>query len=355
MKPGLCFVGPMVGRRLGYSPAQLQTLCDLFVGEGYRAVSASALENRIARLTDIVKTIVRHQREVDVLIIDVFSGSSFVVADLASRLGRALGKPIVLILRGGALPQFSARHPRWTQSVLSRANAIVAPSEFLARVAVKLGFRPRVIPNVIDISKYPYRCRERVNPRLFWMRSFHPMYNPSMAMRVMGRLSSDVPEASLVMAGQDKGLQSTVVKLAEEAGLDGSVHFPGILDMAGKTHEGSKADIFLITNRIDNMPVSALEACAMGIPIVATAVGGIPDLLKDEETGLLVPDDNDEAMAGAIRRLINERGLAARLSINGRRLAERSSWHQVQPLWEGVFAELMNSGRAPRKREACHA
>lgn len=340
MKPSLCFVGPMVGRRPGYATSQLQTLCDLFVGAGYRAISASDRDNRVVRLTDIIQTIVRHRRDFDVLIADVFSGTSFTVADAASRIGRVLGKPVVLILRGGALPQFSVRYPSWTKNVLGRADAIVTPSEFLGRVAVKLGLDPRVIPNVIDLSKYSYRHRERVSPRLFWMRSFHPIYNPSMAMRVIGRLSSEIPEASLVMAGQDKGLQSALVQLAKEAGLKSSVRFPGFLDMAGKTREGNAADIFLITNRIDNMPVTALEACAMGMPVVATAVGGIPDLLKDGETGLLVPDDNDEAMARAIHRLLNERGLAARLSANGRRLAERSSWEHILPLWEEVLARL---------------
>jgi glycosyltransferase involved in cell wall biosynthesis len=333
----------MVGLRPGYPPTQLQTLCHLFERAGYPTISASARDNRIARLSDIVKTIVLRRREIDVLIIDVFSGTSFIVADLASLLGRVLRKPVLLILRGGALPQFSSRHPRWVRRVFGRADAIVAPSEFLARVAVQLGFCPQVIPNVIDLSKYPYRHRERVNPRLFWMRSFHTMYNPVMAVRVMERLNREIPEVSLVMAGQDKGLQSVLINLAQEAGLGSSVRFPGILDMAGKTREGSAADIFLITNRIDNMPVTALEACAMGLPVVATAVGGIPDLLKNEETGLLVPDDSDEAMACAIRRLINERGLAARLSANGRRLAERSSWKQVQPLWDEILSGLIST------------
>ncbi|HET9532536.1 MAG TPA: glycosyltransferase family 4 protein, partial [Blastocatellia bacterium] len=287
----------------------------------------------------------RQRSSIDMLVIDVFSGASFVVADVASWLGKRFGKPIVMVLRGGALPQFISRHPRWTMRVLSRAGAIIAPSEFLARVAAKQGLRPRVIPNVIDLSVYPYRHRRKVSPRLFWMRSFHSLYNPSMAVRVVARLRSLMPDASLVMAGLDKGLQSSVRQLADEMGLNGTVRFPGVLDTAGKAREGDAADIFLITNRVDNMPVTAVEACAMGIPVIATAVGGIPDLLKDGETGLLVPDDNDEAMAEAIRRLVSEPGLAERLSANGRSLAERSSWEQVRPMWEEVFAELMK-GRA---------
>jgi glycosyltransferase involved in cell wall biosynthesis len=173
-----------------------------------------------------------------------------------------------------------------------------------------------------------------------------------MAVRVMARLRTAMPEASLVMAGQDKGLQSTVEEMAERLELKNAIRFPGVLDMAGKAHEGDAADIFLITNRVDNMPVTAVEACAMGMPVVATAVGGIPDLLTDGDTGLLVPDDNDEAMARAIHRLVSEPGLADRLSANGRKLAERSSWERIRPMWERVFAEVLSSRAAKRSREA---
>jgi glycosyltransferase involved in cell wall biosynthesis len=169
------------------------------------------------------------------------------------------------------------------------------------------------------------------------------MYNPSMAVRVVARLRSTLPDASLVMAGEDKGMQAGVRQLAKELGLGSAVRFPGILDVAGKAREGKAADIFLITNHVDNMPVTAVEACAMGMPVVATAVGGIPYLLSDGDTGLLVADDSDEEMASAIQRLVNEPGLARRLSTNGRKLAERSSWEQILPLWERVFSELEKS------------
>jgi glycosyltransferase involved in cell wall biosynthesis len=352
MKPSLCFVGPAAGHRPGRIPAQLQTLCDLFKAEGYRAISVSESANRVARLADIIATLVKHRSKIDILVLDVFSGASFVIADVASLLGRCFNKPVVMVLRGGALPQFIDRFPRWAKRVLSRADIIVAPSRFLARVATDHGFKPRVIPNVINLSVYPYRHRRKVNPRIFWMRSFHPMYNPSMAVRVMARLRLAMPDASLVMAGQDKGLQPVVEQLAERLELKGAIRFPGVLDMAGKAHEGDAADIFLITNRIDNMPVTAVEACAMGMPVVATAVGGIPDLLTDGDTGLLVPDDNDEAMVRAIHRLVSEPGLAERLSANGRKLAERSSWERIRPMWERIFADLMSSRRARKPGEA---
>ena len=127
-----------------------------------------------------------------------------------------------------------------------------------------------------------------------------------MALRVFRRVRDRVPHAVLVMAGQDKGFQAQTMELARDLELDDAVTFPGFLNMEAKLREGSVADIFLNTNRVDNMPVSVVEACAMGLAVVATKVGGIPDLLTDGDNALLVPDNDDERMADAVLRLLND-------------------------------------------------
>jgi len=143
------------------------------------------------------------------------------------------------------------------------------------------------------------------------------------------------------MAGQDKGLQAETQRLARALGVDGAVRFPGFLDMQGKVKEGNDADIFINTSRIDNMPVTVVEACAMGLPVISVGVGGILDLLSHEKTGLLVPDDDVEAMLAAVRRLLQDASLAERLSSNARHLAERSEWERVRVQWEGLFARVL--------------
>lgn len=347
----LCFIGPMIGRHPGHVTMQGQILSELFEGTEYCVASASPLLNRYARLAHIVATLIRLRQSIDVLIIETYGGPSFVVEDIASWLGRRFGHRVVIWLHGGAMPEFMARYPNWTRRVLKRASALVAPSQFLARAVALHGFHARVVPNVIDLSGYRYHHRQEVAPRIFWMRSFHPIWNPAMAIRVLARLRARRPDAALVMAGPDKGLQAEIQLLAGQLGLNGSVKFVGFLDMAGKAREGGDADIYINTNHIDNTPVAVLEACAMGLPVVTTNVGGIPDLLKEGETGLLVPDDDDEAMARAIESLIADPSLAGRLSANGRRLAERSSWEQVRPQWEQVFADVTTRSEVGRNVE----
>jgi glycosyltransferase involved in cell wall biosynthesis len=204
----------------------------------------------------------------------------------------------------------------------------------------KFGFEVRVIPNVVDAVPADFRLRKSVEPRLIWMRSFHANYNPEMAIRTLALLKREHPDATLVMAGVDKGLEAGVKEAARAAGLEHSVRFPGFLDRESKLREFANADIYLNTNRIDNTPVSVIEACSMGLPVVATNVGGISQLLTHRETGLLVDDDRPDEMAEAIMELIRDPDLAERLSANGKILSDRSSWDAVRRSWSGLFDEL---------------
>src|SRR5262249_28387168 len=233
------------------------------------------------------------------------------------------------------------RFPRWCRRVLGRADALVAPSPFNKRAVAGLGFQARIIPNVIEISAYEYHHRKQLSPRLFWMRTFHDIWNPAMAVRVLAGLREEFPGATLVMAGQDEGLESSVKRLAVQMGVGDATRFAGFVDMQRKVQEGNAADIFITTNRVDNTPVAVIEACAMGLPVVSTRVGGVPDLLTDGETGLMVPDNDDAAMANAIKRLLTDAELAGRLSQNGRKLAERCSWTNVRREWEQTFSDVM--------------
>jgi glycosyltransferase involved in cell wall biosynthesis len=173
------------------------------------------------------------------------------------------------------------------------------------------------------------------------MRTFHEIYRPDLAVRTLARLLPDHPDATLTLAGQDRGLLAATRRLADELGVAGSVRFAGFLDAEGKRREFAEHDVFLNTNRVDNAPVSVVEAAAFGLPVVATRVGGVPHLLHDGETALLVPEGDADAMAAAVRRLLSEPDLAARLSRAGRALAESCSWERVHPLWEDLFREVL--------------
>ncbi|REJ78545.1 MAG: glycosyltransferase family 1 protein [Acidobacteria bacterium] len=338
----MCFIGNLIGRNPGFITTQGEILSDLFEKDGFEVVSASSNLNPVIRLFDVLRTIVGNARKIDILIIDVFSGRAFMLAEFASLLGKVFRIPSVLVLRGGNLPEFTEEHRSRVCRVLARADSLVAPSTFLSAEMSPFGMTAEVIPNSIPIDGYSYRHRNVVSPSLIWMRSFHEIYNPHLALDAFALVKKEHREATLVMAGVDKGLEESVKTKADEMGLAESVRFPGFLDLSGKNEEFSKADIYLNTNRIDNMPVSVVEACAMGLPVVATNVGGLPYLLTHGETGLLVDSEDAEQMADAVLQLLSDPDLSERLSRNGRKLAERSSWKQVRKDWEHLFDRILD-------------
>src|SRR2546425_5503064 len=233
--PRLCFVGPLAGRRTAVVVTQGVRLSAHFDAAGYSVIAVSGSSNRYVRLIDIAATIIRKRKEIDILVIHVYGGASFVVEDVASFLGQRFAHRIVMILHGGAMPVFMASHPRWTHRVLARSTVLVAPSPYLGRAIRPYGFDCHVIPNVIDVKAYPYRSRRALAPRLFWMRSFHPVYNPLMAVEVLSQLRCTHPEATLVMAGQNKRGQGPARPAGFRPGGLGALRFSRLPDMGRET------------------------------------------------------------------------------------------------------------------------
>lgn len=343
-RPRLALVGPMLSRNPGWVATQGEILGQLLAREGYDVRLTSGYVARSRRMADILASLVAWRNQVDLIIHMVFSGPAFRVTDAASALGRILGLPQVFVLHGGSLPEYAAANPDLVGRVLDRASALVSPSGYLADYFERVGRFGRpvtVIPNILEIDDYAFRLRASASPRLFWMRTFHEVYHPELAIETLAELRLSHSGATLTMAGQDKGLLVPVQQLAAERGLAGAVRFPGFLDMAGKAREFAAHDVYLNTNRVDNMPVSVLEAAAYGLPVVATNVGGIPFLLRDGVTGLLVADGDSLAMAAAVGRLLDEPQLVRRLSANGRELAESSAWPAVRGQWQALFRDVL--------------
>lgn len=331
----------MLGGNPGWGPSQGEVLGELLSRSGYEVLSTSRFLNRGLRLCDTASSVLRWSRRVDIVVVMVFSGFGFGAAYVPSWMAKRMHKPLILALHGGNLPDFARRHPAWSRSVLSRGDILVAPSDYLASAMGRLGFETRVIPNILPMESYTYRERRSVAPRLFWMRTFHDIYQPDMAINVLRKLCSSHPAARLTMAGQDMGMLQDMRRLAEVHGLGERVRFPGFLDALGKRREFESHDIFINTSRIDNMPVSLVEAAAAGLPVVTTAVGGIPYVFRDEHSALFVTDGDAAAMARAVERLVKLPDLTAKLSRNGRMVAESCGWTQVKPEWERLFEELL--------------
>lgn len=120
------------------------------------------------------------------------------------------------------------------------------------------------------------------------------------------------PDAALTIVGTGSD-EPALRALVQERGLQ-HVTFAGRVAPDEIHHSYAAADIYVQTPRIDNMPLSVLEAFASGLPVVSTGVGGVPAILTDGVHGLLAPDDDDEAVAANIVELIESPRSAEQLA-----------------------------------------
>jgi glycosyltransferase involved in cell wall biosynthesis len=304
-------------------------------------LTASNKVGKLSRVADMLTTAWLHRNKVDVAVVDVFSGRAFLWAEL---VGRILQKkvPIIFVLHGGALPQFARRNPKRVEKLFGMAAKIVAPSRYLAEQLSDYLDEYSLIPNPIDAQSYAFRLRDTPEPKLVWLRSFHHIYNPILAPRVVAKLSEQFPDTSLTMIGGDRGdgaLEETQ-RLAHRLGVADRITFTGAIPKHDVARYLAESDIFLNTTTVDNTPVSVIEALATGLCVVSTAVGGVPYLVEDGTTALLVPSDDDEAMAHAVARLLTQSDLAKSLSLNGRAVAESFDWSIALPAWKKLLGSV---------------
>jgi glycosyltransferase involved in cell wall biosynthesis len=309
---------------------------------GWSVVTASSRPGRVARLLDFLVTVWRCRDRYHVAHVDVYSGLAFVWAEIVCWALRMARKPYVLTLRGGNLPAFARNTGRRVPRLLQSSSVVTTPSAYLFEQMRPYRKELVLLPNPLDLSRYSFKHREHPSPKLVWLRTFHNIYNPSLAIRVVAHLAQDYPDIRLMMMGPDRGDGSfeKTKELALNVDVMDRVTYTGPVKKAEIPHLLHQGDIFLNTPRVDNTPVSVLEAMACGLCIVSTNVGGIPYLLEHECDALLVSADDELAMANAVRRFLTEDGLAERLSTNARRKVEQFDWPIILPKWERLFTEF---------------
>ncbi len=339
--PGLLIVGNFLSQHTA-TRGVCEDLAERLRDAGLEVVTASARRHPLARLADMLATAGRSRHRYRVAQVDVYSGRSFRWAELVCARLRQLAKPYVLTLHGGNLPEFGQRAPRRLARLLGRAAAVTAPSGYLVEAMRPFRADVELIPNGIDCQRYRFRRRDTVLPKLVWLRAFHHIYNPSLALRVLAGVLRSSPGATLTMIGPDKGdgsLEATR-RLAIDLGLSERVVFCGGVPKSEVPSWLDRHDLFLNTSNTDNAPVSVVEPLACGLAVTSTRVGGIGHLLVDGEDSLLVPPDDAPAMAAALRRLLEEPGLASRLARAGRVKAESHDWSRLVPRWVALLTRV---------------
>jgi len=267
-------------------------------------------------------------------VIHIFSASyfSFLLAPApAIIVARLFNKRIVLNYHSGEAEDHLQHWPRTSLPLLKKADEIVVPSPYLVRVFAKFGLPAKAIFNVIDFDQLIFRERETLRPVFLSNRNLDAHYGVDVVLRAFAIIQQRFPDASLKVAG-DGSCREALQQLAAELKLY-NVEFVGTVTRERMAELYNEADCFLNGSRIDNQPLSILEAFASGLPVVTTNAGGIPDVVTDGVTAPMVEVDDHEALARSAIALIEQPELAHRIINAGRNECRRYTWEAVRLEW----------------------
>jgi glycosyltransferase involved in cell wall biosynthesis len=283
-------------------------------------------------------------------VVHAFSASywSYVLAPLPALLvGRLYRKGVILNYHSGEAEDHLARWRHSAVPTMRLAHAIVVPSEYLVAPFARYGLKARSVLNFVELDKIPFRRRVAPRPIFLSNRNLEPLYNVACTLRAVAIIQREFPDATLIVAG-DGSARPSLEALAAKLQLR-NVEFVGRMphEQMGALYD--RADIYLNSSNIDNMPLSIIEAFAAGLPIVTTDAGGIPLLVRDRENGLLVRCDDHEGMAASVLQLLREPSLAARLASTARdECLAKYVWPAVRREWERVYQAVDAQAREDR-------
>jgi glycosyltransferase involved in cell wall biosynthesis len=274
-------------------------------------------------------------------VVHIFSAAyfSFLIASApAILLARLHGKRVVLNYRSGEAEDHLRRWGPVVKPILRVADRVAVPSGYLVEIFSRFGLKAESIFNLVDTDRFRFRERKPPRPVFLSNRNLEPLYNVACVLRAFARIQERFPEARLLVAG-DGSQRAALEALATELGLR-ETRFLGRVAPEQMPALYDAAEIYLNAPNIDNMPGSILEAFASGLPVVTSDAGGIPYIVTHEETGLLVPRGDHQAMADAAIRLLEEGDLAARLSLRARAECGKYHWSSVRDEWLRLYRSL---------------
>ena len=298
----------------------------------------------VVRLVPYVLELWRTATKVDLFHIMASSGWAWhLAAAPAIWIAHLRGKAVIVNYRGGGAEAFFERRFRWIGPTLRRASTVIVPSRFLQTVFHKWHVETSIVPNIIDLSRFQPRSRPRQAIQIVVARNLERLYDIATAIRAFALIRRAAPQR----ATEDRRLRLNAgpnsSACAQQLGLEGAIEFTGRLDNEQMADLYQAADLLLNPSLTDNMPISLLEAMASGVPVVSTNVGGIPYLVRDGVTALLVPPGNPQAMASAALEILSNPMLAENLRAAGLVEVRQYSWDSVRHRLFDVYAEALRS------------
>ena len=275
-----------------------------------------------------------------------------VAAALARRLARV--DTAIVTTYHGVMP---GRLGRASKVLAATSDVVVAVAPAATEALVELGL-PRERSATVLNAVEPVARRSAPDVRaefgaedaelVVTVGRYAPEKNHALLLAALARLADRRPRLRGLLVGVGE-LEDELRAEVGRLGLDGRVTVTG--ERADAIDLTAAADVFALSSDWEGLPLAILEALALGTPVVSTRVGGIPDAVRHEETGLLVPPRDPEALAAALERVLDDAALREHLSRSGRAFAaaELGEAAMAERYLE-IYSSAVAARRATRRR-----
>jgi glycogen(starch) synthase len=271
---------------------------------------------------------------------------------VARRLSRLTGAPYGVVLHGSDVPGHqNARFGwvyrivrTWVRRIWREAAWVSAVSEPLRRLALETWPEGRVemIPNGVDVDSFrPAESRATAFPpaaiHLVAIAQLIPLKGIQHLLAAVARLPEARRERVWLTIYGTGPLGEALRQQAMALGLMERVTLAGLLPNPELAIRLQEADAFVLPSLQEGLPLSLLEAMSCGLPVVASAVGGIPDVVRNGENGCLVPPGDEPALAQALTRLMDDPEWGLRMGAAARATALQQSWRAIWMRYEALW------------------
>ena len=332
---------------------------DIQVSQLATMVEGSKWRKFVVFVQAVVRTIAQLRRRPDVVHIHFASRASSVRKMLLARLALAQGARLIMHAHGGGYREYwaglGAPARAATLQTLSRAHCLIVLGENWREFFASLGV-PRerivVLPNPVVLpTSVPTRLG-RSQVRLVYLGLFARIKGVFDLVDALTRLRPEcLGRTQLVLAGN--GDVTPVRELVERRGLARFVEVREWLGPAERDRLLASADAFVLPSYAEGLPMSLLEAMAWGLPVITTAVGSIPEHVRDGAQGLLVQPGDVSELAGAIERVVMDDGLRTRMGEQARRAVEPLSVDLYARKVAAIYDSVARNDSIAIAGEAC--
>ncbi|MDO8880177.1 MAG: glycosyltransferase [Coriobacteriia bacterium] len=244
--------------------------------------------------------------------------------------------------------QLSARVAwQFTRTLYNRADLVLTPSVTLKRELEAHGVTVPVecLSNGIDMSLVSVKDSYASSGRLLHAGRLGHEKNVDVVLKAFARLVAERPGSTLDIIG-DGPAREGLVRLAERLGVADSVHMPGFMDRHALGRVYGDYDAFVTASTIETQGIVLLEAMSAGLPVIGVNALAIPELVRDGRDGLIVEPGDEVALAGAMRRLLDDETLRREFGAACREDVRPHAIERVVTRLEGIYADVVQAHRA---------